>query len=261
MSKARSPAPVPASPAKGGAKTPAMRVGATRGTTNAKVPPASVRGKQEKEKQKAPGTPQVGAKEAVAAVSGVGASAIAAATVLETEEIPDEDDLSQHENGYGLDESMHEEGASHIEYEEELRQEPEVADELKVQEPDIAIEDEEVQQGADRSVDAADAETASLASFTDSDLLPETGDQEADANPHAMHETEPFDHESRASDTSVTISGPEPEHQMDEVKTRVHMGNDIEEMVNLLESVPVAKARPLSVASIPDEVHEIPDED
>jgi hypothetical protein len=51
------------------------------------------------------------------------------------------------------------------------------------------------------------------------------------------------------------------EERVDEVKPRAHAGDDIEDMVNLLESVSISKVRPASVASIPDEVHEIPDEE
>ncbi|OAX37611.1 hypothetical protein K503DRAFT_771312 [Rhizopogon vinicolor AM-OR11-026] len=38
-------------------------------------------------------------------------------------------------------------------------------------------------------------------------------------------------------------------------------GNDIEDMVTMLESVPITKPRPQSIASIPDEHGEIPDEE
>jgi hypothetical protein len=38
-------------------------------------------------------------------------------------------------------------------------------------------------------------------------------------------------------------------------------GDDIENMVNLLETVSVPKVRPASIASMPEEVHEIPDEE
>lgn len=41
----------------------------------------------------------------------------------------------------------------------------------------------------------------------------------------------------------------------------VHQGDDIESMVNLLENLPARNARPISIASIPDDVHEIPDEE
>ncbi|KAF8638290.1 hypothetical protein AX17_002310 [Amanita inopinata Kibby_2008] len=42
---------------------------------------------------------------------------------------------------------------------------------------------------------------------------------------------------------------------------KAHESDDIENMVNLLEAVSVPKVRPASIDSIPDEVHEIPDEE
>jgi hypothetical protein len=54
----------------------------------------------------------------------------------------------------------------------------------------------------------------------------------------------------------------EHEERLDEVKPHVHVGSDIEDIVNLLESVPVTRPRSPSVASITGEdVHEIPDEE
>jgi hypothetical protein len=47
----------------------------------------------------------------------------------------------------------------------------------------------------------------------------------------------------------------------DQSKLHAHVGDDIEDMVQLLESVTISRARSSSIASIPDEVHEIPDEE
>ena len=51
------------------------------------------------------------------------------------------------------------------------------------------------------------------------------------------------------------------EQLVSEQESRIDRGDDIENLVNLLESASVSKARPVSIASIPDEVHEIPDEE
>jgi hypothetical protein len=63
-------------------------------------------------------------------------------------------------------------------------------------------------------------------------------------------------------DTSASSSDTQsvPEEPTDEPKLHSHVGNDIEDIVNLLESS-IPNARPLSIATIPDEVHEIPDEE
>lgn len=60
-------------------------------------------------------------------------------------------------------------------------------------------------------------------------------------------------HSPLATELEAGIQQHRPEERLDEVKSRVNAGNDIEALVNLLESAPVAKARPLSIASIPDE--------
>ena len=51
------------------------------------------------------------------------------------------------------------------------------------------------------------------------------------------------------------------EQQASEQETKIGRGDDIENLVNLLESASLSKARAVSIASIPDEVHEIPDEE
>lgn len=51
------------------------------------------------------------------------------------------------------------------------------------------------------------------------------------------------------------------EQQASEQESKIGSGDDIENLVNLLESASLSKARALSIASIPDEVHEIPDEE
>lgn len=63
-------------------------------------------------------------------------------------------------------------------------------------------------------------------------------------------------------DTSASSSDTQsvPEEPTDEMKSHSHVGNDIEDIVHLLESS-IPNARPLSIATIPDEVHEIPDEE
>jgi hypothetical protein len=68
-------------------------------------------------------------------------------------------------------------------------------------------------------------------------------------------------HHSRESTLDVEQEPlPTKEDRLDEVKSRVE--DNIEDMVNFLESAPLSKARPLSIASIPDEeVQEIPDEE
>ena len=51
------------------------------------------------------------------------------------------------------------------------------------------------------------------------------------------------------------------EQQASEQESKIDRGDDIENLVNLLESASLSKARAISIASIPDEVHEIPDEE
>ncbi|KAF8349041.1 hypothetical protein F5887DRAFT_948901 [Amanita rubescens] len=51
------------------------------------------------------------------------------------------------------------------------------------------------------------------------------------------------------------------EEQASEQESKIDRGDDIESLVNLLESASIRKDRPVSIASIPDEVHEIPDEE
>jgi hypothetical protein len=51
------------------------------------------------------------------------------------------------------------------------------------------------------------------------------------------------------------------EHQDYETKKQVHQGDDIENMVNLLEGVSAPRVRTPSIASMPEEVYEIPDEE
>ncbi len=51
------------------------------------------------------------------------------------------------------------------------------------------------------------------------------------------------------------------EEQASEQESKIDRGDDIENLVNLLESASIRKDRPVSIASIPDEVHEIPDEE
>lgn len=71
-------------------------------------------------------------------------------------------------------------------------------------------------------------------------------------------ETHDLDNDTTATSDSETMSV--SEDRVDEAKPRL-AGDDIEDMVNLLESVTISKVRPASIASIPDEVHEIPDEE
>jgi hypothetical protein len=67
--------------------------------------------------------------------------------------------------------------------------------------------------------------------------------------------------------SSPSEVSPEPkvgivsEEQASEQESKIDRGDDIENLVNLLESASIRKDRPVSIASIPDEVHEIPDEE
>jgi hypothetical protein len=203
------------------------------------------------EREKVPGASQIGTEGGAASSPDVEPNAIAAAAFVGR---PDEgEDPTHHENGYRIDALIQEESTRHTEYGEELQQELEVADELEAQEPYIATKDEKGTQIADESAD--EMENNSLASLGDSDRPPETGDQ-------AYSNAYESEHDLRDPSSDISFASvSEPERRIDGVKAPVHVGNDIEEMVNLLESVPVVRARPSSVASIPDDVHEIPDED
>ncbi|KAG5647369.1 hypothetical protein DXG03_000437 [Asterophora parasitica] len=59
----------------------------------------------------------------------------------------------------------------------------------------------------------------------------------------------------------VDEAPPAADERVDEVKSRSQVGDDIEDIVNLLETTSLSKVRPASIASIPDEVSEIPDEE
>ncbi|KAF8632188.1 hypothetical protein AX15_001956 [Amanita polypyramis BW_CC] len=68
----------------------------------------------------------------------------------------------------------------------------------------------------------------------------------SEAQPHIPSDNDVDEHPS---------SEPGPE------ESKVLQGDDIENLLNLLESASIPKVRPTSIASIPDEVHEIPDEE
>ena len=61
-----------------------------------------------------------------------------------------------------------------------------------------------------------------------------------------------------SSDTQFVLE--EPTDETKHIQEGNGAGDDIEQMVHLLE-LSIPKARPLSILSIPDEVHEIPDEE
>ncbi|KAG5341606.1 hypothetical protein C0989_009092, partial [Termitomyces sp. Mn162] len=61
------------------------------------------------------------------------------------------------------------------------------------------------------------------------------------------HDT-PSEHSEKAEPAPVN-----DDHEATEVKPEGHVGNEIEDMVNLLESVSISKVRPESIATIPDE--------
>lgn len=65
-------------------------------------------------------------------------------------------------------------------------------------------------------------------------------------------------------DTSDTLIGTEVDEKTEELNSFKSTGTDIEDIVNLLETSALSKLHPetaASVPNIPDEVHEIPDEE
>lgn len=129
----------------------------------------------------------------------------------------------------------------------------------------VAVTDESLSQGNGHlDDDAVDSHDEALPDTSHSDVDTEAKENQAG---HATEAAEIFVAKSPEpvaepeSDVPEEQQGtPSIDERRDEVKSRVPR-DDIEDMVNLLESAPISKPRPDSIYSIPDEVSEIPDEE
>ena len=91
------------------------------------------------------------------------------------------------------------------------------------------------------------------------DAMEDVGPEcDADASMDFANEGAPCSPSEVPSELQVGIVA---EQQTSEQESKIDQGDDIESLVNLLESTSIRKDRPVSIASIPDEVHEIPDEE
>lgn len=200
-------------------------------------------------KKETPPIPKI-AKAGAATVAVAGAVG-AIATASDSEHTTDNEDEHLEENGH------------HDEYPSSTATDSQ--DESQIDSRDV--EDEapiEVQEGQvgeeiGEHLEQADSETAEELLPTSPEVVlaagsdEETKDIELDSSETALNPT------LGTEDEPETI--PLPDERVDEVKLRAPVGDDIEDMVNLLESVSISKPRPQSIASIPDEVDEIPDEE
>ncbi|RDB25743.1 hypothetical protein Hypma_006804 [Hypsizygus marmoreus] len=231
LSRARTPTAT-SSPARGA--KPTARGGAMRGGRPGDTS-VSTRAKKD-----SPPVPKV-AKAAVVTATGAGAVIVA---TLEEERTSDAEMAQPVENGHDIDspEVTADESPKHEDTEQSVEHsaqpsEPELvapSDSGEVtgvtaQPPEpgyVAHDDEEESKDHDSSLDTEFQESGTERSF--------------------------------ASDSETNVA---EDVLADEVKSRSHPGDEIEDMVNLLESVSISKARSHSISSIPDEVAEIPDEE
>ncbi|GLB40229.1 hypothetical protein LshimejAT787_0801000 [Lyophyllum shimeji] len=222
LSRARSPT---STPARGGAKPPVRGSPAMRGPAKPRVSTASTaRTKQEKP-----------------AASKAAATGAAAGAVAETEH---EGDPVPEENGQHTEPV--EAGADDF--------------------PD-GIHADEVEDAGENEVNMDASQAAEeLAEGEDNGAVAEPVDHSPDTTAVERTDDEARS-EAELQDSSVDVFSKEVEaasaadERVDEVKSRPQAGDDLEDMVNLLESVSISKARPTSISSIPDEVSEIPDEE
>jgi hypothetical protein len=128
----------------------------------------------------------------------------------------------------------------------------EIHDEHELHEPERAVIYAEPEPGQEET------DRASSPSFPSHDL-PATEDHESEHEPDVLEEASSDLHHDTDADTQPDL---EHHESPNGGKAHVYIGNEIEDIVNMLEGTPAAKDRPPSVASIPDEeVHEIPDEE
>jgi hypothetical protein len=187
------------------------------------------------------------------AVAGVGI-AVASESNAKPDEEPEE---VHHENGHqenGFQETEHPDTAeTHEEVREiEVVEEPETApghaDTLEAQDH----EHEEVQEEQEQGLLEVDAKVEEL---LQSVTVDQPQEEEEQINEEVIHVQAPDTGTTSSSDTQVVSE----ELAAAETKPHLRVGDDIEDMVHLLESsIP---KRPLSIVSIPDEVNEIPDEE
>jgi hypothetical protein len=210
--------------------------------------------------------PEAGTAAATAAtVVAVAAAGVGIAVTAESDAQPDEEQVYR-ENGHqenGHRENGHADTELH---EEEIREidggeEPETVVHTDVLEPEQEVLDhhEEGLLGVDDGAVSLRVVESPLPHALDQ---PAVEEQEAE-EPHVEEEITHL----QVQDTSTTSSSDTQlvsEEPAEETKPPLHDphgdGDDIEQMVHLLESS-IPKARPLSIISIPDEVHEIPDEE
>jgi hypothetical protein len=221
-----------------------MRGGAVRGAPKAATSSSQIRPK----KDSPPPLPTAGDTSAVAVLAVIAGVSIAAGSEIDAAK-PDEEHENVHqENGH------QENGHADAEPHEEIH---EIG---LVEKPELQV-------------------ATGHADVTEPEETPEheEGLLEVEGGVRAVESPQPVDHDlstpiGRAEEPEVPIEDEipipggttdiqlVPEELADESKSQVYVGNDIEDIVNLLEfSIP--KARPASIASIPDEVHEIPDEE
>ena len=264
LSRARTPSSAPP-PARGTAK-PAARGGATRGTPRV-VSSGSTRAKKDAPSMSVADT---AAATAVTVTMATTAAGVGIAVASESDPKPDQEQEQEvyHENGHQEDGHPENGHAGIGSQEEEIRESvgvegPEVAGRGDVVEPE-----EEVLEHHEQGLSEADAAMGDVELLqprvVDPPVVAEAEQEQEQEEPQVEEEVTLI----HVQDTSTTSSSDTqfvPE-ETTETKLQLHIqegngtGGDIEQMVHLLESS-IPKARPLSIVSIPDDVHEIPDEE
>jgi len=204
-----------------------------------KVGLAPARVKQEREKK---------AAEAKAGLKATAAGAVVATGVAGYEE------TERSESGHGPDTSESMESAEALEtYDEESQHDrAEVFNEVLHNEPEELHDESQAVYGSEEELQEADISVGLSTASEESSASAGYEHDKAKSVPAPLVDLSNLHH-------TPDVSNHE---RINEVKPRVH-GNDIEDMVNLLESGgSFSKSSPKSVASIPDEdVDEIPDEE
>ncbi|KAF5372747.1 hypothetical protein D9615_010095 [Tricholomella constricta] len=234
LSKARSPTVVPA---RGGAKPPVRGISATRGSAKPRVSTASASTGMKEE--------QLAAREAVVAATATATAAGGglAAAAVEPEHVADEAEAAPEENGYST---------KSIKPTADDSQDTTHADRLA---------ENEAQLDMSQSTEGLAKEASEFFfQHSDADTVEAVDDEVvATKSPEPISELE--SHDLSLDPLEEVEATPAIDERVDEVKSRLQVGDEIEDMVSLLETVSISTVRPESIASIPDEVSEIPDEE